>query len=48
MRNDAGYAAGNLAMMSTKANHAKAANGFRDALRILRDLEAAGRRPAAG
>ncbi|WP_395694172.1 hypothetical protein [Piscinibacter sp.] len=47
VRNDAGYAAGNLAMMSTKANHAKAANGFRDALRILRDLEAAGS-PAGG
>lgn len=41
VRNDAGYAAGNLAMMSTKANHAKGALGFRDALRIVRDLEAA-------
>jgi hypothetical protein len=47
VRNDAGYAAGNLAMMSTKANHAKAAHGFRDALRIVRDLEAA-RTAAAG
>ncbi|MGD9835553.1 MAG: hypothetical protein AB7U92_22620 [Piscinibacter sp.] len=47
VRNDAGYAAGNLAMMSTKANHAKAANGFRDALRIVRDLEAASS-PAGG
>ena len=47
VRNDAGYAAGNLAMMSTQANHAKAANGFRDALRIVRDLEAAGS-PAGG
>lgn len=41
VRNDAGYAAGNLVMMSTQANHAKAAHGFRDALRIVRDLEAA-------
>ena len=31
VRNDAGYAAGNLAVMSTKANHAKAAHGFRSA-----------------
>ncbi|MDQ6680648.1 MAG: hypothetical protein M3Y67_06745 [Pseudomonadota bacterium] len=31
VRNDAGYAAGNLAMMSMKANHAKAAHGFRSA-----------------
>ena len=42
VRNDAGYAAGNLAVMSTKANHAKAAHGFRDALRIVRDMEARG------
>ncbi|MFT3663820.1 hypothetical protein [Piscinibacter sp.] len=41
VRNDAGYAAGNLVMMSTQANHAKAAHGFRDALRIVRDLETA-------
>jgi len=41
VRNDAGYAAGNLAVMSTKANHAKAAHGFRDALRIVRAMEAA-------
>ncbi|MBL0092475.1 MAG: hypothetical protein IPP50_09135 [Piscinibacter sp.] len=41
VRNDAGYAAGNLAVMSTKANHAKAAHGFRDALRFVRDMEAA-------
>ena len=40
VRNDAGYAAGNLAVMSTEANHAKAAHGFRDALRIVRELEA--------
>lgn len=41
VRNDAGYAAGNLAMMSTRANHAKAAHGFREALRVVRDMEAA-------
>lgn len=39
VRNDAGYAAGNLAVMSRKANQAKAARGFRDALRIVRELE---------
>lgn len=39
VRNDAGYAAGNLAVMSRKANQAKAAHGFRAALRIVRDLE---------
>jgi hypothetical protein len=40
VRNDAGYAAGNLAVMSTKANHAKAAHGFRDALRFVQQIEA--------
>jgi len=35
VRNDAGYAAGNLAVMSTKANHAKAAFGLRDAQRFV-------------
>lgn len=40
VRNDAGYAAGNLAVMSTKANHAKAACGFRDAIRFVRQVEA--------
>ena len=40
VRNDAGYAAGNLAVMSTRANHAKAACGFRDALRVIRQIEA--------
>ncbi len=40
VRNDAGYAAGNLAVMSTQANHAKAAYGFRDALKFARELEA--------
>ncbi|MDH5539374.1 MAG: hypothetical protein OEY03_08230 [Rhizobacter sp.] len=40
VRNDAGYAAGNLAVMSTKANHAKAACGFRDAILFVRQVEA--------
>lgn len=40
VRNDAGYAAGNLAVMSTKANHAKAAHGFRDAQRFAQQIEA--------
>jgi hypothetical protein len=39
VRNDAGYAAGNLAVMSTKANHAKAAHGFHDALRRVKQIE---------
>jgi len=39
VRNDAGYAAGNLAVMSTKANHAKAAYGFHDALRFVKQIE---------
>ena len=40
VRSDAGYAAGNLAVMSTKANHAKAAYGFRDALQFVKQIEA--------
>lgn len=40
VRNDAGYAAGNLAVMSTKANHAKASCGFHDALRFVKQIEA--------
>ena len=40
VRNDAGYAAGNLIVMSTKANHAKAGCGFRDALQFVRQIEA--------
>lgn len=40
VRNDAAYAAGNLAVMSTKANHAKASYGFHDALRFVRQIEA--------
>lgn len=47
VRNDAGYAAGNLAVMSTKANHAKAAHGFRDALRFAQQVEAE-QRPGMG
>jgi hypothetical protein len=39
VRSDAGYAAGNLAVMSTKANHAKAAHGFRDALQLVKRIE---------
>ena len=45
VRNDAGYAAGNLAVMSTRANHAKAACGYRDALRVIEGIESG---PAAG
>ena len=40
VRNDAGYAAGNLVVMSTRANHAKAACGYRDALRVVEGIEA--------
>ncbi|MEO8278080.1 MAG: hypothetical protein ABI564_00235 [Ideonella sp.] len=39
VRNDAGYAAGNLAMMSTRANQAKGAHGFVDAMAFVRQLE---------
>ena len=39
VRNDAGYAAGNLAAMSTKANHAKGAHGFRSALQCVQRIE---------
>lgn len=39
VRSDAGYAAGNLAVISTKANHGKAAHGFRDAQRFARLIE---------
>ena len=39
VRSDAGYAAGNLAVMSTKANHAKAAHGYRDALQFVKLIE---------
>ncbi|HEY8706915.1 MAG TPA: hypothetical protein VIM34_02850 [Burkholderiaceae bacterium] len=47
VRNDAGYAAGNLAAMSTNANHAKAAHGFRDALRFVQQIET-GQLPGLG
>ena len=40
--NQAGYAAGNLAVMSTRANQAKADLGCRDALNVVRQLEASG------
>ena len=40
VRNDAGYAAGNLAVMSTRANHAKAACTYRDALRVIERIDA--------
>lgn len=48
VRNDAAYAAGNLAVMSTKANHAKGALGLREALRVVRDLEGGHIRAAGG
>jgi hypothetical protein len=41
VRSDAGYAAGNLAVMSAKANHAKGARGFREAWQIAQGLDAA-------
>ncbi|HET9977993.1 MAG TPA: hypothetical protein VFQ20_11180 [Burkholderiaceae bacterium] len=40
--NQAGYAAGNLAVISTRANQAKADLGCRDALDIVQQLEASG------
>lgn len=48
VRNDAGYAAGNLAMMSARANHAKAACGFREALGFVQRSEAQRSSGAAG
>jgi hypothetical protein len=39
VRSDASYAAGNLAVMATRANHAKAAYGFRDALQFVKQIE---------
>ncbi|MDL2336305.1 MAG: hypothetical protein QFE16_00540 [Pseudomonadota bacterium] len=44
VRNDAGYAAGNLVVMSARAHVAKAAHRFSDAVRIARQLEAEGER----
>ncbi len=43
VRSDAAYAAGNLAVMSTKANHAKAAHGYRDALGLAQRAQDEGR-----
>lgn len=40
--NQAGYAAGNLAVISTRANAAKADLGCRDALTVVKQLEASG------
>jgi len=40
VRHDAGYAAGNLAMMSARAHAAKAAHGFASAVDVARRLEA--------
>ena len=40
VRHDAGYAAGNLVVMSARANRAKGANAFRDAQRIAGRIEA--------
>ncbi|MES2956660.1 MAG: hypothetical protein V4792_00660 [Pseudomonadota bacterium] len=40
--NQAGYAAGNLAVISTRANQAKADLGWREALDVVRQLEASG------
>jgi hypothetical protein len=40
--NQAGYAAGNLAVISTRANQAKADLGCADALQVVRQLEASG------
>lgn len=40
--NQAGYAAGNLAVMSTRANAAKADLGWQDALTVVRQLQSSG------
>jgi len=42
VRNDAGYAAGNLAVMSAQANHAKGSLGFRELTALVRRLQAQG------
>lgn len=41
VRNDAGYAAGNLAVMSTKANLAKAAHDMQGAMQRVKQIESA-------
>jgi hypothetical protein len=43
INNDAGYAAGNLAVMSVRANAAKAGHAWHDALAVVRELESSGR-----
>ncbi len=45
MRDDAGYAAGNLAVMSTRAHAAKGRRGFDDALTLMRLAEASAAAP---
>ncbi len=42
VNNAAGYAAGNLAVISSRANQAKADNDWRDAMDTVRQLEASG------
>jgi hypothetical protein len=42
VNNAAGYAAGNLAVISSRANQAKADHDWRDALEVVRQLEASG------
>jgi len=46
--NDAAYAAGNLAVMSTRANRAKGACGVDDATAFVRQIEAGGLRQIGG
>ena len=48
VRHDAGYAAGNLAVMSARANRAKGANGYREARRIVDRIDAGGLPDFAG
>ena len=43
VNNDAGYAAGNLAVMSVRANAAKADHAWDAALAVVRELESSGR-----
>jgi hypothetical protein len=48
VRNDAGYAAGNLVTMSTRANRAKGTSSYRDAQRLAVALEAGALQGGAG
>ncbi len=48
VRNDAGYAAGNLVVLSAQAQLAKAAHGFESALGMARRLEASGEHRNSG